>query len=340
MSVEKFESGTWSQFVDSHEHATPFHTIAWKRAIQSTFGYKPHYRLIRRNDKFVGALPGFATGGILGNNIVQPFCEYGYPLITSDADPSELLRVLTKVRKRFDTRIIKEAPWSGNIGYSDSDFAGVETGVTFRLFLDRPYDQLYQERFETEVRRNIQIANNAGVSIQEGEERSAIDTYYHHYLQTMRRLASPPFPQSFFHALKREFGENCTVLLAEVNGTTIGGVLTLSHKNQTVIWSSASDDEHWDKSPNYLLYASVIERVCSNHTVVDFGRTRLKSGVHTFKRQFGGREHSLVSMVSPAHRVKKGSINQYRRLEPIVKQFSPVITNRWLGPRLKEWLHE
>ncbi|MXR19472.1 lipid II:glycine glycyltransferase FemX [Halobacterium bonnevillei] len=340
VSLQDADTSTWTRIVKSHDQSTPFHTLAWKRAIERAFDYDSRYRLVQRDGVIVGVVPGFETGGVFGTDIVQPFCEYGYPLLEPDVESIPVLQAMANDRGRFDTRIVKEAPQSRMVGYSDAGFGGIHTGVTFRLLLDRPYEDLFEQAFETEVRRNVGLAHDAGLSVRTVSDHQGITEYYNLYLATMQRLGSPQFPRSFFHGLFDEFGTDCTVLLADLDGTAVGGVLILSQGSESVIWSSASDEAHWDRSPNHLLYSTAIERACEKRAAIDFGRTSPESGVHTFKRQFGGRERSLVSMVSPPHRVGAGSLSQYRHLESVVTQLAPLITYDWVGPRLKEWIHE
>lgn len=337
--LEDEHSGEWESFVGDHAHATPFHTQSWKHAIESTFRYAPRFRVLRdsENGDVAGVIPSFETQGILGNDLTQPFGEYGYPLLNPGVNASSVLRSLSKEVGRFGARIVKDAPWSGITGYEDAIYGGVRTGCTFRLYLDGTYDRLRETTFDGEVRRSVRNARESDVEIRVAD----IAEYYPVYVQTMRRLGSPQFPQSFFEALTATFGEYCTVLTAELDGTVIAGLLTLSTADNTIIWSSASHSDYWDYKPNHLLYATAIRRAVErNQSVVDFGRTDPESGVHHFKAQFGGTEYPLVSMVAPPHRTSRASLSQYRRLEPLVQRLSRIITHSQVGPRIKEWIHE
>jgi lipid II:glycine glycyltransferase (peptidoglycan interpeptide bridge formation enzyme) len=197
---------------------------------------------------------------------------------------------------------------------------------------------VWTDVFDTEVRRRVTDARDAGLTIRQIE---GLDEYYSLYVKTMKRHGSPQFPRGFFTTLASAFGDRCTVLGAEYEGNLIAGLLTLDTGSESVIWSNASDASYWDRSPNYLLYARAIERAIENgRSVVDFGRTSPGSGTESFKRQFGGQRRPLISMVSPPHRVGRGSISQYRRLQPVLRRLSPVITHERIGPHLKTYIHE
>lgn len=331
-------SGTWERVVDENPAATPFHTLAWREAIRTAFGYEPRYRLFLRDGRPVGAFPAFKTPNVLGADLTQPFCEYGYPLVDDNIDLGSVLGNLTADRGFLDALVIKESRQSGNVGYRRAGFGGVRTGVTFRLRLDRSFDQIRRDSFGGEATRNLDAAQASDLDVR---PISATDEYYALYRRSMQRLGSPPFPRSFFPALDASFGDACTFLGAELDGTPVAGLLTLSTDEETVIWGNASDPAYWDRSPNHLLYASAIERAVErDRSVVDFGRTRPGSGTARFKRQFGGREYPLVSMVSPPHRLGRASVERYRSLEPVGNWLSPVVTHERVGHRLKAYLHE
>lgn len=333
-------TGVWNDFVAAHSHSTPFHSLSWKRAVASTFKYSPRFQMIRdpRRDEVVGVVPAFEVSGLLGGELTQPFCEYGYPLLSKDADSGAALRALTASDARFTERTLKDAPWSGVSGYRAAGFGGTRSGCTFRLSLDEPFERIRESTFDTEVRRNVEKANDAGLSVTSSTDS---DTYYQLYVQTMRRLGSPQFPKAFFDAIGSHFGEECTILFAELDGTAVAGLLMLAVDGETIIWSSASDSAYWDQSPNHLLYATAIKRASNQgRDVVDFGRTNPGSGVYRFKEQFGGTEYPLMNLVTPPHRAGSISVDEYRRLKPIVQYFSPLITHPKVGPRLKEWIHE
>lgn len=48
MKVRPLEQGdvdSWQRYVSSRPGATLYHQIGWKRAIEDTYGHKPHYLL-------------------------------------------------------------------------------------------------------------------------------------------------------------------------------------------------------------------------------------------------------------------------------------------------------
>lgn len=329
----------WETFVENSERATVFHTLGWLTAVETEFGYEPSHALAYEDpgDDPVAIVPGFTVGTIGGTIIVNPFCEYGFPLVAPDSDDVRVLSRLADDLGFLETRILKGVEWSGVKGYNEAGFGGVRTGVSPRLWLDRSYEELWNRSFEKQIRTPVRTAEDRGLTVSEG----TLDEFYSLYLQTMRRLGSPPFPESFFETLSTGLEDAVTPIVAYLSGKPIGSILLLEWGEQTIMWGNGSLEEYWSYRPNQLLYARCIERACDRgQSVVDFGRTRYGTGVHEFKSHFGAVDCELTSFVTPPHRVREASVDQYDKLKPITRRLAPLITHPTIGPKLKRMIHE
>lgn len=325
----------WTEFVESRPAATVFHGLDWKRTLERTFSYRPRYRLAYDGRELVGAVPGFEVPTLVGTTVTMPFGEYGFPLAD---DPKPVLSALADATRTLETRILKESHWTGTVGYGELGYGGVETGICLRLGVDRPYESVWQDSFTSGGRRNVRRAREHDLAVREPE---GFEAYYRLYLETMRRLGSPPFPEEFFTALREELESGVSVLLAELEGRTVAGLLAFSWGDTRLIWGNVSTHDAWKAKPNDLLYAETIRRACeSDESIVDFGRNERESGVHEFKSQFGGEPSALTSLVYPPWRTDAASISGYKRAAPLAERLAPIITHDSVGPRLKRWIHE
>ncbi|WP_435078146.1 lipid II:glycine glycyltransferase FemX [Halococcus sp. AFM35] len=331
-SVSPARDAEWNDFVESHPAATMFHTAGWASAVATAFDYDPaHAWLTDRSGRIRAIVPGFSVRDGFGHSVLNPFCEYGFPLVAESTSDVAVLSALDG-----PTRVLKDAGWSGVSGYNSTGYGGVSTGSTIRLELDRPPETLW-ESFDRDVRRCVRTARDHDVCVVDG----TVDEFYPLYLATMRRLGSPQFPEAFFAALADELGESVTILLAERAGETIAGVLLFEWGGTTTVWTPVSKRAHWEHRPNHLLYVEAIERACAaGHSTVDFGRSRRGSSVHAFKSQFGGFEHPLMSFVTPPHHAERASLDGYGRLAPLTRRLAPLITHPSVGPKLKGAIHE
>ena len=73
------ETLDWDAFVRSTPGGSPFHLLAWKRAVESTFGHRAHYLLAIRGGGVEGVLPLFEVKGLLGGRglVSVPYGVYG-----------------------------------------------------------------------------------------------------------------------------------------------------------------------------------------------------------------------------------------------------------------------
>lgn len=332
-SVSPTNSSEWRTFIENHPAATIFHTAGWARAIETAFGYEPRYVLITESGETRAAVPGFVVSDGIGHSVLNPFCEYGFPLIDEETTDVTVLSAL----QNDETHIPKDVGWSGVNGYNAAGYGGISTGVARRLALNRPFETLWESAFGQNARRCVRTARDHGVSVTEG----TVDEFYPLYLETMRRLGSPQFPKLLFSSLMETLGESVEILLAERRGEPIGGILLFEWGETTIIWALVSKRAHWEHRPNHLLYAEAIERACTaGRSTVDFGRTRRDSSVHEFKSQFGGFDSPLMSFVTPPHHTNRASLDGYSRLEAITPRLAPLITHPAVGPKLKKIIHE
>ncbi|WP_436932529.1 GNAT family N-acetyltransferase [Halosimplex halobium] len=329
----------WTEFVAAHDHATPYHTLAWKQAIKETFSYDPAYRLVTDAEgSVVGAIPGFKLPETVGTSLKNPFCEYGFPLVASGVDPREVLEAVGGNVGGTRVAIIKDCPFSGVAGYSAAGYGGVETGITHRLDVSVEFDRLLEDVFDDSLRRTVDRKGEVDAIIEQSDDVAA---YYPVYVETMQRLGSPQFPAGFFESLRDAFGADFHYYTATIDGETVGGLIVLTGGDGRYILSNAAVRQSGAPSYNALLYASAVEKACETDCrVIDFGRSEPGSGVDQFKSQFGGTTFRLVSFVTPSRHVGRADVSGYKRLAPITRMLSPVITHPAVGPELKRRIHE
>jgi len=336
--VSTADRDRWKAVVDDHPSSTVFHSWAWLSAVESAFRYKPAHRLVYETggSEPVGAVPGFSIPSVSGRTIVNPFCEYGFPLVVDAVETTPVLRALGATVGTLGARVLKDAGWSSVSGYNQAGYGAVRTGEVIRLDTTRQYEAVRESSFTGEARRCVRLASEE-LTVRPG----SVEEYYPLYLDTMRRLGSPQFPEAFWRDLAAELGDGLTVFIAERDGEPIGGILLVDFGGVRMIWSNASRQDSWETHPNHLLYATAIEDAClTDIETVDFGRSRPGTGVHDFKGQFGGRRSPLASFVTPPHRSGRASLEGYGRAAAVAERFSPVITNPIVGPQLKRFIHE
>jgi hypothetical protein len=69
----------WDAFVDRHPHGTPFHLLAWKDTIASSFGYEARYLVAAGGGTIRAVLPLFLIENAIAGRVLlsSPFAVYG-----------------------------------------------------------------------------------------------------------------------------------------------------------------------------------------------------------------------------------------------------------------------
>lgn len=334
------EKAEWRSFANSHPRSTPFHTLAWRDALTAAFDYEPRLLVCRRDGAVVATVPTYAVRDGLRTRLLNPFCEYGFPLVSADTETPSVVAALGDRAGPRTTLALKDADWSGVVGYSDAGFGGVETGTARRLAVGDDPDRL-RERLDSSLLGNVDHARESGLSVRTVDPDEYVDTLHELHVQTVRRLGSPQFPRRFFAALTSSFGDSLRLTLAEFEGEAVGALLAFDWRETRFLWVNGSDSDHWERRPNDLLYTeTVLDAAAGGLSLVDFGRSEPGSGVDRFKSQFGGEPAPLTTLVAPPSHAGAVDVSGMRRLAPLTQRLAPILTHPAVGPRLKEWIHE
>ncbi|MBK9384604.1 MAG: hypothetical protein IPN34_07270 [Planctomycetes bacterium] len=89
----------WDAFVRGAPTGTPFHLLAWRRAVERVFGHEPLYLVARRGESIVGALPLFQIRSpFVGRNLLSvPYAVYGGIVAVEDEAARALLAEASKI---------------------------------------------------------------------------------------------------------------------------------------------------------------------------------------------------------------------------------------------------
>ena len=152
------------------------------------------------------------------------------------------------------------------------------------------------------TRYNIKLAERRGVRVLEDEGGRLAD-WYGLYRETSRRdritVHSLPYYRTLFD-LARVYGEGAPslrLLLAEVRGELVAGIIVAMHRGRATYLYGASSDRHRNAMPNYALQWRAIELAresgCESYDFFGIPPSadpdHPMAGLYQFKTGFGGR---------------------------------------------------
>lgn len=130
-------------------------------------------------------------------------------------------------------------------------------------------------------------------------ESSALDTFHDLYSENMRRIGADPHPREFFTELADRFEENCRLFFTHEDDRPTAGLVCLTDQTDGTFYpyfiGSTSDGDVDDHTPIYLwTMAWARDRGFNRY---DMGGTPadFRSGLFSFKREFGGEVMPIVS---------------------------------------------
>jgi hypothetical protein len=294
--VDPLAAPDWDECLANFPEATFFHTVAWARVLNGSYGYRPFYITMNRGNRMTSALPLMEIDSWLTGKrgVSLPFTDECGPLGVYDDQNSfsqlfQSAKIHGKKRqwKYLECRGGREL--LGKTPASTSYFA-------HRLSLQKDEKALFSG-VDSSVRRAVRKAEQNKLVIEFSRSLDSMRTFYGLFCKTRQRHGVPPQPFSFFaniqrHVLEKNLG---WVVLARHEGNPVAGAVFF-HFGKSVLYKfGASDEKHQNLRANNLVMWEAIRRYAQEgFTSLDFGRTsKSNEGLRRFKLSWGAEERVI-----------------------------------------------
>ena len=322
MKLLELEDPGWVEFVRGRPEATLFHHPAWARLLVDCYGYRAMALALTDGTGAVTAgLPVLEVSRPLGQRrwVSLPFTDYCPPLAAQQPGLVDELAALTKARavRALELR----APLA--------DHAGIQirsAHVRHEVALDPDVTVTWGRLFKNH-RRNVRLAEKAGVRIVRGESAADMETFYRLHLRTRRRLGVPIQPRRFFRLLlERVMAPGLGFVLTAYSGDIPIAAAIFGSWNGTLIYKYSARDERFAKlDANYLLMWTAM-RVATEtgcHTL-DLGRSDLEqTPLRGFKSGWGAREEPLAYSWIANRPIKPSSRKLEEMMGRVIRNSAP-----------------
>jgi len=327
----------WNRYVRDHPSGTFFHLTGWKRVMEKTYSYEPHYYYALRDGRIVGVAPVFLVSDwMTGSRLISlPFATYGGIC----ADDSEIEKALARELEKLAEELKVEYLELRNRTSADlSGYHPISRYSTFTIPLVSDTGALYRS-FPKDIRYMIRKGEKAGLSVQHGNEQ--IEVFYKLLTINLRRLGTPAFPRELFEQLLREYAEQIDVTVVYKGEEAVAAGMSFFFRDSMQPYYVGSLDEAKTLAANNFLWWELIKRAAkSGCSTFDFGRSKNDSGNFDFKKKWEPRIEALgyqvrlirctlLPNVSPANPKFQLATNIWKKL--------PIGLTRALGPRLVRW---
>lgn len=299
--VDPIKDPRWSEFIGRHSRASAFHTVAWLKALQQTYGYlpivftttPPNHDL--QNGLACCEIKSWLTGGRL---VSLPFSDHCEPLFDSHQDLEFLLDSLQPELEPRGWKYVEIRPVLWDFGEMKESKPFVPAASYFLHLLDlgRNTAAVFEGLDKDSVQRRIQHAERAGLREQCGTSEELLKQFYDLFVVTRGRHSVPPVPYTWFQNLIKCKGDSLEIRVACADQTPVAAILTLRFK-ETLYYKYGCSDvrfKHLGAMP-WLLWNAVSAAKRSGALKFDMGRTEeSNSGLLTFKNHWVSPSRKLI----------------------------------------------
>ncbi|MAA58663.1 MAG: PEP-CTERM system-associated, FemAB-related protein [Alcanivorax sp.] len=329
------DSSIWDQYVEQHPQATPYHLMAWGRAVEKAYGHRCIYLVAEQEGSLVGVLPLVAFSiPLLGTQLCSlPFCDLGGILSDNEQVSVALLQHL---KQFMSDQRVKSADLR-HTEHVASEAAQPGEKVRMVLPLEASAEQQFKQ-FKSKLRSQVRKAEKNGVVFLQGSSEAHRQAFYRVMQVNMHQLGSPVHSRLWFDSVLDCYAGRARLGLVEFEGKIVGGAIILLCGNTvTVPWASTLP-EYNKLAPNMLLYWGLLSIAAEGgFKQFDFGRSTVDEGTYRFKKQWGAcpvplqwqvmRDQQLTmveSGVGGGMRDKVAEIWQALPM-PLVNFFGPIV---------------
>jgi FemAB-related protein (PEP-CTERM system-associated) len=304
LSIRAFQTplaADWQAYADRHPGSTLFHGLAWKQAVERSFGHRGRYLLATRGDRVVGIFPLFEVKSVVARRLLVslPYATYGGVLADDDEAAAALFGGAQAIAVAANVRVIEIR----SIRASVPSLAIHRSHAVFRKALpSRAEDVLagMPRKARAAARRAAE-----GHQLSVDFDRASLPIVWELYSRSMRRLGSPNYPYRFFQELVAATGERNVIQLVRHRGRPVAGLMSFLFRDTVMPYFAGLDERLSLYGLNNFLYAESMRwGVEHGYRTYDFGRTRVDNiGTFNFKR-FCGFEPQLLeyqTCVMPGH---------------------------------------
>ena len=292
------EIKNWNEIISRCPYSEALHTLEWRNALKTCFKQlKPFYLTIKdEKDNIIGAVPSFVFQPIHKIKAISsmPWTLPGglllFPGVKFEEAAKSAIERLDKLSLEtgsYETTLTLPVNCLPDIikNIESAGYIGNQTRFTHILDVRNGYEAVWRA-YNKRVRGAVRKAQNSGVIVRETEEESEMVDFYKLYMTAMGHFNSTPKPYQLLRHLQKS--PIARLVVAELEGKIIGGLLFLHFNSCVRLWCEASDPDFLSYRTNNAVINYIIQWACDHgYSYVDFGASPVESdGLVAFKEEW------------------------------------------------------
>jgi hypothetical protein len=241
---------------------------------------------------------------LTGTRMVSlPFTSYCDPLVDDKKDFARLLNeIINKLKSvsgsYYELRVLKCRDL-----VSEDRLECHNYHKTHILDLEGGFEKVKQGFHKDSIVCTVRRAVRCRVKIREALSEQDLKKYYFIHAITRKKHGFPVQPYRFFKNMWDILYPQgyLTLLLAELDGTVIAGLMLFKFKDTVSLEHTGSIPKYLSTRPNHLLWWKTIEMACSQgYRYCDFGKTPPQNkGLLDYKSRWGAKMYDLPYFYYP-----------------------------------------
>lgn len=329
------------RFVRGHPHGQIFQLPAWLRAVERGCGQRGHYLSVEGGQgEVVAVLPVVAMKSVLfGKALVSSAFAVGGGILSDDEREAHVLGDACVAGARAGAFHSAELRGGSDPGPGWSADRGAHAGFARPLAADEDAEL---KAIPRKQRAEVRKALGFDLSYRTGSSARDLAEHYRVYAESVRNLGTPVFPRRLFEAMLEEFGDDADILTVSRQGKPLASVLSFYWAGAVMpYWGGGTAEARTWRANDAMYFALMNHARRRGCTRFDFGRSKVDSGAHAFKKNWGFEPQPLEYWRKSIDGARVSSISpddpRYARRIALWKKLPLPVANR-LGPLISRGL--
>ena len=325
-------------YVAAHPGAELYHRPQWSVAVEEGCRQRAHYLIAEDRRGLTGCLPLVEVRSpLFGNALVSVgFGTGGGPLGEDEATAGALVDAGWALAERRACRSMELRGGPVPHGWT------AQTGIYVDFCKPLPEGDEAILRAMKRRHRSIRRAREHDLEIRIGCGEADRAMHYQVYSEMVRDLGSPVYPRSLFAAILDRFGEDADILTVLKDGRPLASALNLYFRGTVMpYWGGGTSAARKFSATEMMYYQVMCHGARRGCTQFNFGRSKVGTGTHSFKENWGFEPRPLVYAVRTADGAVPRSVNpldpRYRLQVALWKKLPLPLANR-IGPHIARGL--
>ncbi|MFO6424962.1 FemAB family XrtA/PEP-CTERM system-associated protein [Motilimonas sp. KMU-193] len=322
----------WDEFVLSHPEGEFFHLSGWQQIFEQVYHHPCWFYYVEEQGRILGILPlTQIKSWLFGNKLISLPFSVCAGVLSIDPDATQLLLWQAKsLGESLNVDCIELRHRRETL----PDWLTKPSHENFACELAASPEQILagiKKKQRAVVRQSL--ANGLNYQIE-----TNIEPFYSIYSESVRNLGTPVFAKAYFEALLQTFPEYIDILTVSSQGKPVSSVMSFYFKHQVMPFYGGGTPLARDlKSNDYMYYQLMCHGAQQGMVKFDFGRSKLGSGAHAYKKHWGmaaqplfyesylvkGQELPNISPNNPKYQL---FIKAWKKLPlPISRALGPVL---------------